>query len=190
MEQPPWHSSGARTCCLCPLWVLESGEQRATRWWVGTTRGRVDAAGQLVCLLQPVPALFRQSSRPSRQGRSQGAWCQLWCWPPCCVGAGLPALRRCPPSPKNPHRGLNRAMQGHRGLCAGRAPSLCQAGLEPAAAAECQLPAAALQWALPGAEICAPAAPRAGKSHGWQDPLGRAGAGQGGLTLSLPLQLG
>lgn len=50
--------------------------------------------------------------------------------------------------------------------------------------------ASSLQRVLLGAEVCAPAAPGAGKSHGWQDPLGRAGAGQGGLTLTLSLQLG
>lgn len=81
--------------------------------------------------------------------------------------------------PKKPHRGLIRGMWGHWGLSADGALSPCQAGLEPAAAAECQLPAMALQPVLPGAEACALAAPGAGKSHGWQDLRAELGLGRG-----------
>lgn len=189
MEQLPRHSGDACACCPCPPWVLKRGEQGAARRWVGAAQGRVDAVGQLVCLLQPVTALSGNPPDPLSRTGCRGLSANCGAASPAGVGAGLRVLHRYPRSPENPRRGLN-GETGHWGSCTSGAPSPCQAGLQPAVATECQLPAAAPQRVLLGAEVCALVAPGAGKSHGWQDPPGRAGAGQGGLTLTLPLQLG
>ena len=119
----PWHGAAAPAQWWCPYLclsqVLERGEQSVARRWVGATRGRVDAAGQMVCLLQLVPALSGHPPNPLGRAGRRGLSASRGAVSPAGEGAGLPALRRYPSSLKR----TVGALTGRRGVTGAHVPA-------------------------------------------------------------------